>query len=104
LKNGDGLTATFTVTNTGKRAGTEIAQVYSSLPASAGEPPKRLIGWARVELAPGESKVVTVAIDKERLSVFDEASDGFKVVPGSYNVMAGGSSQDLPLHQDVTLQ
>jgi len=104
VKSGDGLTVTFSVKNTGKRAGTEIAQVYSSLPDSAGEPPKRLIGWARVELAPGESKVVTVAVDKERLSVFDEAADSFKVVPGSYNVMAGGSSQELPLHQSVTLQ
>jgi beta-glucosidase len=100
----DGLTVTFTVTNTGKRAGTEISQVYSSLPASAGEPPKRLIGWARVDLAPGESKAVTVAVDKERLSVFDEAADAFRLVPGSYNVMAGGSSQDLPLQQAITLQ
>jgi beta-glucosidase len=104
VKSGDGLTVSFTVKNTGKRAGTEIAQVYSSLPASAGEPPKRLIGWARVELAAGESKAVTVAVDKERLSVFDEAADAFKVVPGSYRVMAGGSSQDLPLQQAVTLQ
>jgi len=104
VKSGDGLTVSFTVKNTGKRAGTEIAQVYSSLPDSAGEPPKRLIGWARVELAPGESKAVTVAVDKERLSVFDEGADAFKLVPGSYNVMAGGSSQDLPLQQAVTLQ
>jgi beta-glucosidase len=104
VKSGDGLTVSFTVKNTGKRAGTEIAQVYSSLPASAGEPPKRLIGWARVELAAGESKAVTVAVDKERLSVFDEAADAFKVVPGSYTVMTGGSSQDLPLQQAITLQ
>ena len=50
------IAVTFTVKNTGKRAGTEIAQVYASLPDAAGEPPKRLIGWARVDLAPGESK------------------------------------------------
>jgi beta-glucosidase len=104
VTSGDGLTATFTVKNTGKRDGTEIAQVYSSLPASAGEPPKRLIGWARVALAAGESKVVTVSVDKERLSVFDEAADSFKMVPGSYNVQVGGSSKDLSLHQELTLQ
>jgi beta-glucosidase len=104
VKSGDGLTVSFNVKNTGKRAGTEIAQVYSSLPDSAGEPPKRLLGWARVELAPGESKAVTVTVDKERLTVFDEAADSFKLVPGSYHVMAGGSSQDLPLQQAVTLQ
>jgi beta-glucosidase len=103
VKNGDGLTVSFSVKNTGKRNGTEIAQVYASLPASAGEPPKRLIGWARVELAAGESKVVTIPVDRDHLSVFDEATDAWKLVPGAYTIMAGGSSQDLPLHQQQTL-
>jgi beta-glucosidase len=104
VKSGDALAVSFTVKNTGKRAGTEIAQVYAALPASAGEPPKRLIGWARVELAPGESKLVSIPVDHDRLTIFDEAADAWKLVPGAYNVMAGGSSQDLPLHQEVTLQ
>jgi beta-glucosidase len=104
VKPGDGLAVSFTVKNTGKRAGTEIVQVYSSLPDAAGEPPKRLIGWTRVELAPGEQKQVTVAIDRDRLTVYDEASNSWKLVPGSYTVQAGGSSLDLPLHQQVTLQ
>jgi beta-glucosidase len=103
VKSGDGLAVSFTVKNTGKRAGTEIAQVYTSLPDSAGEPPKRLIGWARVELAPGESKQVSIPVAQDRLTIFDEGTDGWKLVSGSYNVMAGGSSQDLPLHQAVTL-
>jgi beta-glucosidase len=104
VKNGHGLTVAFTVKNTGKRAGTEIAQVYASLPDAAGEPPKRLVGWARVELATGESKVVTVPVDRDRLNIFDEAADGWKLVPGSYKIMAGGSSQELSLHQQVTLK
>jgi len=103
VKSGDALAVSFTVKNTGKRAGTEIAQVYASLPDSAGEPPKRLIGWARVELAAGESKEVSIPVTRNRLTIYDEASDDWKLVPGSYNVMAGGSSQDLPLHQPVTL-
>jgi beta-glucosidase len=103
VKNGDVLTVSFTVHNTGKRSGTEIAQIYASLPIAAGEPPKRLIGWTRVELAPGETKQVSISVDHDRLTIFDEASDGWKLVPGSYNVLAGGSSQDLPLHQQVTL-
>jgi beta-glucosidase len=81
--------SSFTVRNTGKRAGTEIAQVYASLPDAAGEPPKRLIGWARVELAPGESKQVSVPVNRDRLTIYDEASDSWKLVPGSYTVMAG---------------
>ena len=44
-------TASFAVKNTGKRAGTEIAEVYAILPEAAGEPFKRLVGWQRIELA-----------------------------------------------------
>ena len=101
---GDTVIVSFTVTNTGKLAGTEIAQVYAALPDAAGEPPKRLIGWARVELAAGESKQVSIPVDRDRLTIFDEAADGWKLVPGSYTVMAGGSSQNLPLHEKLTLQ
>jgi beta-glucosidase len=96
-------TVTFKVTNTGSRAGTEIAEVYAALPASAQEPPKRLVGWSRVKLAPGESKIVSVAIDPKYLSIFDEAGDKWTLVPGSYTFMVGGSSQDLPLSKAVSM-
>ena len=101
---GDALSVSFTVKNTGTRAGTEIAQVYAALPAAANEPPKRLIGWTRVELGPGESKLVTVPIDRSTLTIYDEASDAFKLVPGNYNILAGGSSQSLPLNHSIALQ
>jgi len=101
---GDTLTVSFTVKNTGSRAGTEISQVYTSFPEPAGEPPKRLIGWSRTDLGPGESKQVSIPISRDRLYVYDEASDNWKLVPGNYTMMAGGSSQDLPLRKDVTLQ
>ncbi|MGC1299483.1 MAG: fibronectin type III-like domain-contianing protein, partial [Alloacidobacterium sp.] len=104
VKGGESVEVSFTVRNTGKRAGTEIAQVYASLPEAAGEPPKRLIGWARVELAAGESKLVSIPVTHDRLTIYDEASDDWKLVPGSYTVMAGGSSQDLPLHQQINLR
>jgi beta-glucosidase len=103
VKSGETVSVSFTVRNTGKRAGTEIAEVYAALPDAAGEPPKRLIGWARVELAPGESKQVSIPVNHDRLTVYDEASDAWKLVAGSYTVMAGGSSQDLPLHQQIAL-
>jgi beta-glucosidase len=104
VKSGDGLSVTFTVKNTGKKAGTEIAQVYTGFPDAANEPPKRLIGWTRVELAPGEQKQVTVAIPQDCVTVYDEASNSWKLVAGSYNIQVGGSSQDLPLKQAVSLQ
>jgi len=65
-------TVRFTVKNTGKRAGTEIAEVYARLPKGADEPYKRLAGWKRVMLAPGESQSITIAIDDRVLQTFDE--------------------------------
>ena len=98
---GDSTTVSFTVKNTGKRAGSEIAEVYASLPDAAEEPPKRLVGWTRVELGPGEAKQVSVPVARDRLTIFDEDSDAWKLVPGSYVIRVGGSSRDLPLEQAV---
>src|SRR5580704_9663301 len=90
-------TARFTVKNTGKRAGTEIAEVYGRLPRGADESFKRLAGWKRVTLAPGESQTVTIAIDPRVLETFDEASDRWNLAPGSYEVLVGASSDNTPL-------
>jgi len=103
VSDGNAPGVAFTVKNRGSRSGTEIAEVYCSLPEAAREPPKRLIGWSRVELGPGESKQVSVAVSRDRLAVYDEGSDNWKLVPGSYTFMVGGSSQDLPLRKDIAL-
>ena len=94
----------FTLTNTGTRAGAEVAEVYASLPASASEPPKRLVGWSKVQLKPGESKEVTVEVNPKYLSIFNVEKNGWQLLPGEYNFMVGGSSQNLPLKQSVSLQ
>ena len=104
VKPGKTTSLTFTVKNTGSRPGAEIAQVYAALPAEAGEPPKRLVGWSKVHLAAGESKEVTVSVDHAYLSIFDEQAEGWKLMPGSYSFMVGGSSQDFPLSQKVALK
>jgi beta-glucosidase len=83
-------TVTFTVKNAGARAGAEIAEVYVALPASAAEPP-------------GESREVSLPINPRELSIYDEATNGWKVLPGAYTFMVGGSSKDLPLHQEINL-
>jgi len=94
----------FTVTNTGSRAGAEIAEVYASLPAAAAEPPKRLVGWSKVKLNAGESKEVTVEVDQKYLSIFNVEKKGWQLVPGEYTFMVGGSSLDLPLKETVNLR
>jgi beta-glucosidase len=100
---GNGLTVTFSVKNTGRRGGQEIAEVYASLPPGAGEPSKRLVGWDKVELAPGQSKTVTVNVEPLFLSIFNEEKNGWQVVGGDYKVLVGGSSKTLPLANTVKL-
>jgi beta-glucosidase len=94
---GPSPTVAFTLKNTGTRPGAEIAQVYVTLPAAAGEPFKRLVSWDKVPLAPGEAKTVTLALDPHYLSIFDADKDAWSLLPGDYKVHVGGSSRDLPL-------
>ncbi len=96
-------TISFTVANTGKRDGAEIAEVYAMLPGAADEPPKRLVGFTRVKLAAGESREVSVEVEPKYLSIFDEAKNGWRLVPGEYTFAVGGSSDDLGLTQKITL-
>jgi beta-glucosidase len=101
---GQAPTVTFKVKNRGARAGMETAQVYVSLPASAGEPPKRLVAWEKVQLAPGEVKPVTITLESHYLSIFNADKDSWELAPGEYKVWVGSSSRDLPLYKGITLR
>ena len=101
---GASIQLSFRVANTGNRAGSEVAEVYAAMPASTGEPPKRLVGWSKVKLEAGESKDVTIEVDREYLSIFNVERDGWELIPGDYTLMVGGSSQSLPLKQSVNLK
>lgn len=87
----------FKLTNTGDVAGTEVAQVYLELPASTGEPSKRLIGWERVTLQPGEHRNVQVTLSAEDLAdmhlleYWDTASSSWTTAKGTYVATVGGS-------------
>ena len=97
-------TVTFTVKNTGNRAGDEIAQVYATLPQQSGESFKRLAGFERVTLAPGESKTLTIPLNSDVLSIFDEQREALQLLPGTYKIAAGSSSAETPLEGSLTLQ
>jgi len=90
-------TVTFTIENTGTRGGTEVAELYVQLPSASNENFRRLAGWQRASLKPGERKTVTIAIEPLALATFNEAQDDWTWLPGEYIFSVGSSSRDLPL-------
>ncbi|OEV32188.1 hypothetical protein AN219_00445 [Streptomyces nanshensis] len=95
---GDPVSLSFTVTNTGTRAGSEAAQVYVSKPdTEADSPPRELAGYRKVSLAGGESRELRIEVDPRQLSYWDTGADRFRVRPGEYGVAVGPSSREVPL-------
>ena len=85
-------TVNVTVTNTGSVPGTEVVQVYAVDPVmDYVRPWKRLVGFARVELAPGASQRVTVPLPATEMAFYDDDMV-WRVVPGAYNISVGGDS------------
>ncbi|MFI6076423.1 glycoside hydrolase family 3 C-terminal domain-containing protein [Actinoplanes sp. NPDC051343] len=90
-------TVTATVHNTGSRAGTEVAQLYVGNPASDGEPPHQLKGFQRITLAAGASGTVTFQVPARDLAHWETSSHSWKTTAGSYQILVGDSSRNLPL-------
>ena len=88
------MTASFTIRNTGRRAGSVVPQVYLDFPRAAGEPAPLLKGYDKVHLQPGESRRVAIALDQRAFSVYDAAAGRWAVRPGIYRVIVGDSSAD----------
>jgi beta-glucosidase len=93
VSGGDTVTASFDVTNTGPKAGADVPQVY--LTARSGAPELRLLGWSRVELAPGETKRVTVTADRRLLADFDVKARKWRIDAGTYDIAVGASATAL---------
>jgi len=89
IKAGDPMTAEVTVTNTGKREGDEVAQLYLSFPKLAGAPRLALRGFKRVHLKPGESEQVLFELKDRDLSMVSEAGEPV-IATGKYSVSIGG--------------
>ena len=92
---GETVTASFTVTNTGDRAGADVPQLY--LTAAPGERRMRLLGFERVELAPGKSRNVRLTGDPRLLARFDGKANQWNISEGAHQVALGKSAGDLVL-------
>ena len=99
-----GLRVQFTLRNSGKREGMGLGEVYALTPGTGWEAPRRLVGFAKVDLAPGAVRTVTVKVDPRLLATFDEQNHSWKIAPGRYTVALGASSRDLRAQTTVTLR
>jgi beta-glucosidase len=100
---GNQATVTATVTNTGSRAGTDVAQLYVGDPAAAGEPPHQLKGFQRVTLNPGAAATVTFTVTAHDLASWDTTSGNWIAGAGTYQILVGNSSRNLPLSAAMTV-
>ena len=100
--NHDEVTVTFKVRNIGDRAGAEVAQLYVKVVRPAIERPVReLKGFEKVFLSRGESKVITIRLDRKSFAYFDPAASDWKTDPGEYEISIGASSRDLRIKQTL---
>jgi len=101
---GSTVTVGFDITNTGGVEGAEVAQLYVSDPsAKATRPERELKGFAKVRLAPGETRHISLDLDARAFSYWDDATKKWTIDPGKFEIHIGDSSENTPLHADVTL-
>jgi beta-glucosidase len=95
----------FDITNSGRVAGAEVAQVYLGLPVGTDEPPKRLVGWAKAYLQPNQTRRITVILDPNSvthpLSLWNVRTHRWEIASGGYTVYVGDSSRDIFLHASL---
>ena len=89
------------MTNTGPVGGNEVSQLYTTFPASAGEPPVQLRDFNKVWLAAGASANLSFAVTERDLSVWDTSAGAWALVSGAHALAVGAASDDLRLHVGV---
>lgn len=100
----DNVTVAFDVANTGTRAGADVAEVYvGDAHAPVARPAKELKGFAKISLNPGETRNVTVKLDKRSFSYYDVKNHTWSVAPGDFDVFVARSAADIELTGKVTL-
>lgn len=98
------VTVSFEVKNTGRREGAEVAELYigESHP-SVPRPVKELKGFAKIDLKPGETKRVTLALDRRDFSFYDVQKTEWSAGPGEFTILVGGASDNIQLRGKFTL-
>ena len=105
MKANDTLQVSLTVTNAGKVDGAEVVQLYiSDKQASVEREVKALKGFQRVSLQAGESKTITMKIDKSALSFYDVNGKKWVAEPGEFELLIGSSSRDIRLKDEFELK
>jgi beta-glucosidase len=98
----------FIAENTGKKYGAEVPQVYLGMPESLGEPPKRLVGFEKVWLNPGEKKKVRILVDPKAsnhpLAYWDSRDRKWTIADGRYQIYVGRSAADIVLQDSVSVR
>lgn len=93
----------FTVQNTGSRAGAEVAQLYLAFPAGLGEPVKQLRAFSKLTLAPAEQGTVQWALTVRDVSTWDAALHAWVQPGGLFSLLIGASSADIRLEASIQL-
>ena len=105
MKDDETLTVSLTVKNTGKLAGKEVVQLYvADLDGIVIRPLKELKGFAKVELAPGESKTLSFSLDKRAFAFYDTNLKDWRVESGEFEILLGSSSADVRLAEFVSVE
>ncbi|WP_051266499.1 glycoside hydrolase family 3 C-terminal domain-containing protein [Nakamurella lactea] len=99
-----GLRASVEVRNTGRRTGSEVVQLYVTMPEAAGEPSHQLKAFSKVTLHAGKSTTVHLDVPRESLAVWQNSGNGWVVLPGVYGVEVGNSSTNLPLRSQIRVR
>lgn len=101
----EGVTLSFTIANTGKMDGDEVAQVYIKNPNDPQAPIKALRAFKRIHVKAGATENVSLEIDKKAFYSFNDATQTFETRPGKYQILYGGSSKDQDLKSiELTIQ
>lgn len=101
---GQSVTASVIVTNMGRRAGSDVPQLYATVRGSDGRSLGRLVGWGKLSLAPGESRRIDFTVDPRLLARFDELHQDWQIAPGAYRFALGASARDLRLAATARLE